>query len=178
MKDHPIQAIVIMGVSGSGKSTVGPLLAERLGGPFLDADDFHPAENIAKMRSGIALTDADREPWLQSLRARIAAHPLEAPPLVLACSALKRAYRDSLRGSDGATAFIHLHGSRDQLAERLARRAAESDHFMPGSLLDSQLDALEPPEHEALTWQLAITDTPETLANLALSHLRHGVPRG
>lgn len=168
-----LSAIVVMGVSGCGKTTVGQLLAERLGSPFLDADDLHPPENVDKMRSAIPLTDEDRRPWLEMLRGRIKARDAAAAPLVIACSALKRAYRDTLRGSDGATAFIFLHGSRDQLAGRLARRAEETDHFLPGSLLDSQLDALEPPEDEALTWQLAITDAPETLADLALTHLRH-----
>jgi len=153
-----------MGVSGCGKTTVGTRLAEQVGGTFLDADDFHPPANLEKMSSGVPLDDADRAPWLEQLRSRIDAHdPLE-PPVILACSALKRAYRDTLRGSEGKLAFIHLHGSHALLAERLADRATEGEHFMPASLLDSQWASLEAPEAEPLTWTLDIAQPPAVLA--------------
>lgn len=135
-----------MGVSGCGKSSVGAGLAERLGIAFRDGDDLHPAGNVAKMRAGIALTDAERGPWLD----RVAATLRETAPVVVACSALRRAYRDRLRaGAGGPVRFIHLAGSRDLIA---ARMAARSGHFMPPALLDSQFAALEPPDpDEALT---------------------------
>ena len=135
-----------MGVSGCGKSSVGAGLAERLGIAFRDGDDLHPAGNAAKMRAGIALTDAERGPWLD----RVAATLRETAPVVVACSALRRAYRDRLRaGAGGPVRFIHLAGSRDLIA---ARMAARSGHFMPPALLDSQFAALEPPDpDEALT---------------------------
>ena len=135
-----------MGVSGCGKSSVGAGLAERLGIAFRDGDDLHPAGNVAKMRAGIALTDAERGPWLD----RVAATLRETAPVVVACSALRRAYRDRLRaGAGGPVQFLYLAGSRDLVASRLAAR---SGHYMPRSLLDSQFATLEPPgPDEALT---------------------------
>ncbi|MBM7831594.1 gluconokinase [Agromyces cerinus] len=129
--------IVVMGVSAVGKSTVGRLLAERLGVPFRDADDLHPVANVAKMASGVALDDTDRGPWLDLVGAELEA---STTGVVVACSALKRTYRDRLRDAAPSTVFVHLHGSRELLA---ARAAARTDHFMPASLLDSQLAALE-----------------------------------
>ena len=127
--------IVIAGVSGSGKTTIGKLVAEKLGCEFADADAFHPPENIAKMSAGVPLDDADRAGWLESLGGYLA----ERESIVLACSALKKVYRDRLRELAGAVRFFVLTADRGVLEERLANR----DHFMPGSLLDSQLDALE-----------------------------------
>ncbi|MEJ8278540.1 gluconokinase [Pseudonocardia spirodelae] len=134
---HPL--VVVMGVSGSGKSTVGAALADALGVPFTDADGLHPAANVAKMESGVPLTDDDRRPWLDAVGAELAGHA--GTGLVVACSALRRAYRDRLRSHAPATVFVHLCGDRTVLGERITGR---SGHFMPPALLDSQLDTLEP----------------------------------
>lgn len=139
--------LVVMGVSGSGKSTVGAALAQRLRVPFADADDFHPPENIAKMSAGVPLDDRDREPWLDAIGEWLAAHPDGA---VMSCSALKRAYRDRLRHHAHRVEFLHLAGSREVIARRQASRPG---HFMPASLLSSQfatLEALEPDERGAV----------------------------
>lgn len=133
-------AVVVMGVSGSGKSTVGALLAIRLGVRFVDADALHPGENIAKMASGVPLDDDDRWPWLARVADEIAAHP---EGVVVACSALRVAYRDALRRDDAVVFFAHLAPPVDVLAERLGARPG---HFMPPSLLRSQLETLEPLE--------------------------------
>ena len=127
--------IIIAGVSGSGKSTVGKLLAERLGCEFADADDYHPPDNIAKMKAGIPLDDADRAGWLEALGDHLASRE----NIVLACSALKRIYRDRLRGMAGPLEFFVLSLDKESLMQRLESR----DHFMPASLLDSQLATLE-----------------------------------
>lgn len=137
--------VVVMGVSGSGKSTIGLLVAHALGVPFVDGDSLHPASNIAKMAAGTPLTDEDRWPWLQRVGAEIAA--AEGSGIVVACSALKRAYRDVIRTEAPEAIFLLLDGSKSVLARRLQGR---SDHFMPVSLLDSQLSTLqrlEPDEH-------------------------------
>lgn len=126
---------VIAGVSGVGKTTIGQALAERLGYPFLDADDFHPAENLQKMKSGIPLDDKDRMPWLDRLGAEISQHE----DLVVACSALKKVYRDRLISRATGIQFVILTAPRRDLEQRLSSR----DHFMPPSLLDSQLADLE-----------------------------------
>lgn len=127
-----------MGVSGSGKSTVGAALARRLGVPFADGDDFHPPANRAKMTAGVALDDGDRHPWLESVGQWLAAHPGGG---VMGCSALKRKYRDQLRRHAPTVRFVHLDGSREVIARRQAGRAG---HFMPASLLGSQFATLEP----------------------------------
>lgn len=140
-----ILRLVLMGVSGCGKSSVGMALADRLGIAFVDGDDLHPAANVAKMRAGIALTDDDRWPWLD----RVAAVLAQDAPVIVACSALRRAYRDRLREGVGAPlSIVYLAGSRQTIA---ARMAARSGHFMPTALLDSQFATLEPPDRaEAL----------------------------
>ena len=130
---------VVMGVSGCGKSTVGRLLAQARGATFLDGDDFHPPENVARMAAGMALTDADRQGWLIALSARLAQASAAGEGVVLSCSALKRRYRDMLRQGAPDLRLVYLHGSRELLA---ARMAARSDHYMPASLLDSQLATL------------------------------------
>jgi gluconokinase len=138
-----INGYLVMGVAGCGKSTIACLLAGKLGWSFFDADDFHPPENIVKMKSGIPLTDEDRQPWLQRLskllRHEIAAgrHP------VLACSALRQSYRDTLLVGTKGIRIVYLRGDKDLIASRMRNR---SDHFMPTELLDSQLATLEEPE--------------------------------
>jgi gluconokinase len=131
--------IVVMGVSGSGKSTVGAALAQRLRVPFADADDFHPDANIAKMTAGHALDDDDRGPWLTSIGEWLAAH--EQGGGVMSCSALKRRYRDQLRSHVSHVEFVHLDGTQEVIARRQASRPG---HFMPASLLASQFATLEP----------------------------------
>lgn len=130
--------IVVMGVSGSGKSTVGAALAQRLRVPFADADDFHPEANIAKMTAGHALDDDDRRPWLDSIGEWLAAH---AEGGVMSCSALKHAYRDQLREHCPDVEFLHLAGTPEVIGRRQASRPG---HFMPASLLASQFETLEP----------------------------------
>ncbi|MFC4783534.1 gluconokinase [Nocardioides sp. MAHUQ-72] len=134
---HP-PLLVVMGVSGSGKSTVGAALAQRLGVPFVDADDLHPAANIAKMTRGEPLDDDDRHPWLETIGDWLAGHPEGG---VVSCSALKRKYRDQLRDHVASLEFLHLQGSREVIARRQASRPG---HFMPASLLTSQFATLEP----------------------------------
>jgi gluconokinase len=162
-------AIVVIGVCGCGKSTVGRMIADRLGSSFLEGDAFHPPANIAKMSSGIALQDEDRWPWLDALGRALGAAARERGRSVAACSALTRAYRDRLAAAAGMRVrFVHLAGTRALLAARLALRA---DHFMPPSLLDSQLATLEPPwpEEPALTLDVALP--PEGLTDRALAWL-------
>lgn len=134
--------IVVMGVAGCGKTTIGELLAERLGVPYAEADQFHPAANVAKMAAGTPLTDADREPWLAAIAHRIAADAA----VVVSCSALKHRYRDVLRRGDPRTFFVHLVLD-EQVA--LARVGGRGGHFMPVSLVASQFAALEPLRDEA-----------------------------
>ena len=131
--------IVIAGVSGSGKSTVGRHVAGRMGAEFLDADDFHPPENVAKMRSGTPLTDEDRAGWLARLGEELAAR--EA--VVMACSALKRKYRDQLRAAAPGLRFVLLNADAEEIRRRMELRTAREGHFMPPGLLDSQLATLE-----------------------------------
>jgi gluconokinase/shikimate kinase len=144
--------LVLMGVSGSGKSTVGALLAGRLGWDFEEGDELHPAANVAKMAAGLPLDDEDRWPWLAKVAQWIVAHTSTGRPGVITCSALKHSYRDVLRGEH--VVFVYLAGTREQIARRLAKRHG---HFMPASLLDSQFDALEPPtsDENAITVNLA-----------------------
>src|SRR6478609_1020021 len=131
--------IVVMGVSGCGKTTIGDLVARELGIPFLDGDSLHPVENVAKMAAGTPLTDEDRWPWLATVGAELA--KAGDGGLVLACSALRRSYRDAIREQAPDTVFLHLNGSKEVLAQRVEGR---SGHFMPTTLLDSQLATLEP----------------------------------
>jgi carbohydrate kinase (thermoresistant glucokinase family) len=135
----PRPRIVVMGVSGCGKSTVGCLLAQALGVAYIEGDSLHPAQNVARMAAGIALTDTDRQGWLQAVARRLG----DAPSGVVAsCSALKRSYRDLLRDAAPDARFVHLHGEPALLAARMQSRPG---HYMPASLLHSQLDTLEPP---------------------------------
>lgn len=132
-----------MGVSGTGKTTLGLAIAAQLGWPFVEADDFHPAENVDKMRRGEALNDADRAPWLAAVHARIQAIATTGDNAVLACSALKQSHRAVLSAGVPDLHFVYLHGDAAVIGARLRQRRA---HFMPAQLLGSQLEALEPPE--------------------------------
>lgn len=142
---EPLDFFVVMGVSGCGKSSVARLLAERTGGLFLDADDFHPESNRAKMSAGIPLTDEDRWGWLDTLNGEL--QRLRGKTVFLACSALRAVYRERLSAGLPGLRFIYLKGSREEIQARLTGR---KNHFMPASLLDSQFAFLEEPQ-EALT---------------------------
>lgn len=140
--DHrPTTSVVVMGVSGSGKSTVAAGVVERLGWDFAEGDEFHPPENVAKMRAGVALTDEDRWPWLGRLAGWVGAHEAAASSCVVTCSSLKRAYRDLLRDGHRSVWYVHVDADPDLIRDRMAHRTG---HFMPASLLDSQLALLEP----------------------------------
>lgn len=149
--------ILIMGVAGSGKTTIGRLLASELGWTFLDADDVHPPANIAKMKAGQPLTDVDRAPWLAALRAKIDQYLAHRENAVVTCSALKERYRKVIIADPQRVKLVHLHGSPELLRSRLRERVG---HFMSPAMLDSQLAALEPPS-QALT--LDIAESPEKL---------------
>ncbi|WP_042401853.1 gluconokinase [Streptacidiphilus carbonis] len=133
--------VVVMGVSGVGKSTVARLLSERLALPYAEADDFHPPANIAKMAAGTPLDDSDRRPWLEAIGAWLQQHDDAGTGGVATCSALKRRYRDTLRAACPDLWFLHLAGGHDLVADRIGHRTG---HFMPPALLDSQYSALEP----------------------------------
>lgn len=163
--------LIVMGVSGSGKSSVARLLAERLGFDYVEGDDDHPPENIAKMKAGEPLTDADRQNWLFVLRDRIRHAAADERSLVLTCSALKRRYRDLLREGDPELVFVHLHGDRDLIASRMAAR---SGHFMPSSLLDSQLRDLEPPGEDEKVIRIDIKYSLVEMVDQAFRQLRQG----
>jgi carbohydrate kinase (thermoresistant glucokinase family) len=135
--------LILMGPTGCGKTTVGRLLARRLGWPFLDGDDFHPAANVAKMHNGTPLNDGDRHPWLLALQKEIERRNRAGKSAILACSALKQAYRELLGVDQKTVKTVYLRGTFDVLQERLANR---TNHFMPPELLRSQLEALEVPE--------------------------------
>ncbi|MGA7438410.1 MAG: gluconokinase [Luteibacter sp.] len=147
---------IVMGVSGSGKSTVGGDLAAHLGLPFVDGDSLHPQANRDKMAQGIALDDTDRQPWLQAIVAVMDEHRGRQQSLIIACSALKRRYREFLRGGHGDVRFVYLHGAPAILAERLRARG---EHFFNPALLDSQLATLEEPSRTEAAW-VEITDPP------------------
>ena len=161
-------AIIVMGVSGSGKSTIGALLAERLGWPFADADGFHPAANVAKMAAGQPLTDADRGPWLDAIAAHIGASRTAGQPVVVACSALRRAYRERLRAGHGDLIFLHLSGAPEVIA---TRQAARQGHFMPPSLMASQFATLEDPAEEADAVTVSVQASPHEVVGNILSSL-------
>ncbi|WP_429818334.1 gluconokinase [Ensifer sp. B1-9] len=159
-------SIVVMGVSGTGKTSVGEAIAAACGYRFVEGDALHPEENIRKMSAGIPLTDADRWPWLKEIGRQLASGDA---PLVVSCSALKRSYRDLLRESAGKPiAFVYLHGDRDVLTGRMQRRTG---HFMPASLLDTQLATLEDPVGEPLTVTVDISPSPQAVIHEVLAQL-------
>ena len=164
-----IAAIVIMGVSGAGKSTVGKPIAARLGCPFRDADSFHPKANIEKMSRGEPLTDDDRWPWLQAIAAWIAEHRAAGTMCVVTCSALKRVYRDIVTNRQSAAVrLVFLEGDFDLIASRLAARKG---HFMPPALLQSQFAALEEPTPDERALTISIDATPDEIAARVLKQL-------
>ena len=154
-----------MGVSGCGKSTIGEHLAKAKNISFYDGDAFHPQANIDKMAVGTPLNDDDREPWLQTL-AKIIAD--SGTPCVIACSALKKSYRNILR-QGGDLRFVYLEGSKEVLLERLKQRSAETDHFMPSSLLNSQLATLDVPTPESDVITVNINQSPQQI----IQHVQH-----
>lgn len=155
---------IVMGVAGSGKTTVGRLLAEQLGWEFLDADDFHPAENVEKMSRGIPLTDEDRTGWLATLAGLITERVALGSNAALACSALKQSYRSTLGGNDKRVQYIYLKGSQEQIA---ARMRARPGHFMQPGLLASQFAALEEPR-DAFT--VEINRTPNEITRQVIEY--------
>lgn len=160
--------IVVMGVSGCGKSTIAARLAERLGWQFAEADRFHPPANIDKMRRGIALGDEDRWPWLQSIAAWIDGARRAGKPGVVTCSALKRSYRDILVGERPDVALVYLKGDYDLIAKRLAARAHE---YMPASLLESQFATLEEPAPQETAIVVGIDRSPEEIVETIVASL-------
>lgn len=156
--------VVVMGVSGSGKTTVGELLAERLRVPYAEADSFHPPANVAKMSAGTPLDDEDRRPWLDAIARWLSEHDRRGG--VVSCSALRRRYRDRLRTSGTSMFFLHLDGSEELVAQRLQGREG---HFMPRSLLRSQFETLEPLDRDERGAAVEIGGTAEEVAERALA---------
>lgn len=172
-----VRPMVVMGVSGSGKTVLGQALGQGLGIAFIDADDLHPASNKALMAAGTPLVDADRIPWLTVVAATIAKGDCEGRPSVVACSALKRSYRDLLRDKVPNLLLIHIDGGAEIISRRLETREHE---FMPASLLSSQLDTLEPPEDDESHIRVPAEMTVEEAVDLVRSTLRlapAGFPR-
>ena len=159
--------IVVMGVSGCGKSTLGLALAEALGVPYIEGDALHPPRNVALMAAGTPLTDADRVGWLDVIGERLAQAGDQGA--VVACSALRRIYRDRLRAASPGLRLVHLHGDPALLAERIGQRTG---HYMPPALLPSQLQTLEPPDPDEAAITLDIAQPPEALVRRALQALR------
>ncbi|MDN3270050.1 gluconokinase [Streptomyces sp. MA15] len=160
------RVLVVMGVAGTGKTTIGPLLAARLGVPYAEGDDFHPQSNIAKMSAGTPLTDDDRWPWLDAIgdwaqgRAGLGG--------VVSCSALKRSYRDRLRAAAPGVVFVHLTGDRALVEDRMSQRQG---HFMPTALLDSQFATLQPLEPDETGIAVDVAGSPEEIAERAAAAL-------
>ena len=161
--------IVVMGVSGSGKSTVAKALAKDEGWPILEGDDFHPPANVAKMASGTPLTDEDRWPWLRAIAAAIDAARARGQNEVVACSALKRAYRDILIGDRNDVRLVYLQGSKQLIGDRLKARKG---HFMPPALLDSQFATLEEPGEAERPIVASIAPPPDAIAETIIEKLR------
>lgn len=165
--------LVVMGVSGSGKTTIAALLAGRLGWAFEDGDDLHPPANVAKMHAGVPLTDEDRRPWLAAVAAWIDATRAAGGHGVVACSALKRRYREVLTGGRPDVRLVYLRGDRELIARRLRARQG---HFMPASLLDSQLAALEEPGPDEDPIAASVEGSPGEIVDRILAVLREARP--
>ncbi len=166
MTDTRADRYVVLGVAGSGKSRIGASFARAAGAAFLDADDLHPPANVAKMGAGTPLTDTDRAGWLRAVGQRLAEARRARVLLVVACSALKRSYRDLLRAHDPDVQFIELRGTRALIADRLAHRRG---HFMPPALLDSQLATLEEPAPDEHAWVCDVVQSPEAIVDALLA---------
>ena len=165
--------VVVMGVSGSGKTTVGKLLAEQLSVVMLEGDSLHSAENVKRMAAGTALSDSDRRDWLLAIAQRIAAASRDGRGLVVSCSALKRGYRDVLRAGDPNLIFVYLAGDKELIRQRLTLR---QDHFMPTALLDSQFDALEAPGVDEPVISCDIAQSPADIVRSILARIAAGAP--
>lgn len=163
------RVVVVMGVAGTGKTTIGPLVAAALGVPYAEGDDFHPAANVAKMSAGVPLDDADRGPWLDAIGRW--AHSREGLGGVVSSSALKRIYRDRLRAAAPGVVFLHLTGDRELIERRMTERKG---HFMPTALLDSQFATLEQLGDDEAGVAVDVTGSPEEIAARAVAALgRH-----
>ena len=165
MEQDPTVSIVVMGVQGVGKTTIGTQLAERLGVPFIDGDRLHPPRNVELMASGHPLTDEDREPWLRRVGETLAEHRATGG-LVIVCSALRRRYRDELRSFDPEAFFVELHGPMELVAERIGGRTHE---YMPPALLQSQYDTLEPLAADERGMRVSIEPAPEVIVDEVLA---------
>ncbi|WP_137990332.1 gluconokinase [Streptomyces vilmorinianum] len=161
------QVVVVMGVAGTGKTTIGPLVADALGVPYAEGDDFHPAANVAKMSAGIPLDDADRGPWLDAIGRW--AHDRAGLGGVVSSSALKRIYRDRLRAAAPGVVFLHLTGDRELIERRMTERRG---HFMPTALLDSQFATLQPLQEDEAGVAVDVSGSPEEIAARAVAALR------
>ncbi len=165
----PVLAVLLMGVSGCGKTEIGQRLAAALGWPFHDGDGFHPPENVERMRQGTPLTDVHREPWLDAIAADLARTVASGRGGVYACSALARRYRQRLGLPHPAIRLVHLAGEKETIRRRLEARRG---HFMPASLLESQLAALEPPTPEEDALVVDVGQDPETIVRHIIAALR------
>ncbi|GCE89976.1 gluconokinase [Komagataeibacter diospyri] len=167
------RVLIVMGVSGCGKSTVAHLMAERLGWPVIEGDDLHTAHNIAKMSSGIPLTDEDRAPWLERIAQQVREWGAAGQCGIVTCSSLKRKYREHIGGGSQDVCFVYLKGSRDDIAPRLGQRMG---HFMPAAMLDSQFATLEEPDmDDEVVMALDVNAPQDHLAEQACAHLS-GLP--
>lgn len=165
------QVLVVMGVSGSGKTSVARALDERLRWPFQEGDDLHPPANVEKMKSGHALTDEDRAPWLRAVAAWIEARRQAGEPGVITCSALRRSYRDAITGGHPGVRVVYLKADRDLIAERLSQR---QHHYMPATLLESQLATLEEPSPDEHVLTVEVHGSVEDIATEVVAKLRAG----
>lgn len=169
MKINVTHHIVVMGVSGTGKTSIARALRDELGWDFIEGDNLHPASNIRKMSAGIPLDDTDRGPWLQKIATWIQVADRRGTSTLVTCSALKRAYRDVLRQASSGVVFLHLTADKDIIAERMSRRTG---HFMPLSLLESQFATLEPLGRDEKGVTLDVSGSPQQVVHAALEALK------